>query len=296
LKIPDNFLGIFYMVVGTFFLTSMTAIVRYIADELHPFEIAFFRNLFGLMMLLPILLRNGIDSMRTENIGGMALRSVFHTGGMLFYFMALTLMPLAQLSSLTFLGPLVITLLAVLLLGEKLGLRRLTSLIIGFSGALIIVRPGTDYIGLGVVYALASVFSWAGAVIVIKRLSRTNSTITTTIYGLFFLTIFTFLPAIFVWSWPSAEQFLWLVVLAMVGTVGQLLFTEALKVADVTLVMPFDFSKLIWASLFGFIFFYEIPSLWTFLGGGIIFASSTYVAYRERKINYAVSDEIKIMQ
>ncbi len=284
------------MVVGTFFLTSMTAIVRYIADELHPFEIAFFRNLFGLMMLLPILLRNGIDSMRTENIGGMALRSVFHTGGMLFYFMALTLMPLAQLSSLTFLGPLVITLLAVLLLGEKLGLRRLTSLIIGFSGALIIVRPGTDYIGLGVVYALASVFSWAGAVIVIKRLSRTNSTITTTIYGLFFLTIFTFLPAIFVWSWPSAEQFLWLVVLAMVGTVGQLLFTEALKVADVTLVMPFDFSKLIWASLFGFIFFYEIPSLWTFLGGGIIFASSTYVAYRERKINYAVSDEIKIMQ
>ena len=81
------------MLVGTFFLTIMTAIVRSLADDLHPFEIAFFRCLMGLAMLLPILLRNGVKSMYTKNIGSMALRSAFHTGGMLFYFMALTLMP-----------------------------------------------------------------------------------------------------------------------------------------------------------------------------------------------------------
>ena len=284
------------MLVGTFFLTIMTVIVRSLSDDLHPFEIAFFRCLMGLVMLLPILLRNGVKSMYTKNIGNMALRSAFHTGGMLFYFMALTLMPLAELSSLTFLAPLVITLLAVLLLGEKLGIRRIASLIIGFSGALIILRPGSEVIGIGAIYALGSVFSWAGAVIIIKRLSRTNSTVTITIYGLFFLTLFTFFPALFVWRWPTFDQYIWLFALAVVGTIGQLLFTEAMKVADVTLIMPFDFSKLVYASLFGFIFFAEVPSFWTFVGGGIIFASATYVAYRERQTKNVRSDPIKILE
>ena len=246
------------MLVGTFFLTAMVVIVRNLSSDLHPFEIAFFRCLLGLLMLLPILLRNGIKSMYTKNIGGMALRSAFHTGGMLFYFLALTLLPLAELSSLTFLAPLVIAVLAVFLLGEKLGVRRIFSLIIGFSGALIILRPGSEVIGLGAVYALISVFSWAGAVILIKRLSKTNSSVTITIYGLFFLTLFTLIPASFVWRWPTPDQYIWLFSLAAIGTVGQLLFTESMKVADVTLVMPFDFAKLIYASLFGFFIFSEV--------------------------------------
>ncbi len=284
------------MLVGTFFLTAMVVIVRNLSSDLHPFEIAFFRCLLGLLMLLPILLRNGIKSMYTKNIGGMALRSAFHTGGMLFYFLALTLLPLAELSSLTFLAPLVIAVLAVFLLGEKLGVRRIFSLIIGFSGALIILRPGSEVIGLGAVYALISVFSWAGAVILIKRLSKTNSSVTITIYGLFFLTLFTLIPASFVWRWPTPDQYIWLFSLAAIGTVGQLLFTESMKVADVTLVMPFDFAKLIYASLFGFFIFSEVPSFWTFLGGGIIFGSSMYVAYRERQSNSKNLDTIKNLE
>ena len=284
------------MLVGTFFLTAMVVIVRNLSSDLHSFEIAFFRCLLGLLMLLPILLRNGIKSMYTKNIGGMALRSAFHTGGMLFYFLALTLLPLAELSSLTFLAPLVIAVLAVFLLGEKLGVRRIFSLIIGFSGALIILRPGSEVIGLGAVYALISVFSWAGAVILIKRLSKTNSSVTITIYGLFFLTLFTLIPASFVWRWPTPDQYIWLLSLAAIGTVGQLLFTESMKVADVTLVMPFDFAKLIYASLFGFFIFSEVPSFWTFLGGGIIFGSSMYVAYRERQSNSKNLDTIKNLE
>ena len=284
------------MLVGTFCLTTMVVIVRNLSDDLHPFEIAFFRCSLGLVMLLPILRRNGVKSMHTKNIGSMALRSAFHTGGMLFYFMALTLMPLAELSSLTFLAPLVITVLAVLLLGEKLGIRRIVSLFVGFSGALIILRPGFEAIGTGALYALGSVFSWAGAVIIIKHLSRSNSSVTITIYGLFFLSLFTFIPALFVWSWPTLDQYFWLFALAAVGTVGQLLFTESMKVADVTLVMPFDFAKLIYASLFGFFIFSEVPNFWTFVGGGVVFASSTYVAYRERQTNNVGSNPVKNLE
>lgn len=296
LTFNSNLKGIIYMLVGTFFLTAMVVIVRNLSSGLHPFEIAFFRCLIGLLLLLPVLLRSGIKSIYTKNIGNMALRSVFHTGGMLFYFLALTLMPLAELSSLTFLAPLVITLLAVLLLGEKLGIRRIFSLIIGFSGALIILRPGFEVIGIGAIYALASVLSWAGAVIIIKHLSRTNSSVTITIYGLFFLTIFTFLPALFVWRWPTPDQYIWLFALAAVGTLGQLLFTEAMKVADVTLVMPFDFAKLIYACFFGFFIFSEVPSVWTLIGGGIIFGSSTYIVYRERQTKNENLDTIKALE
>jgi drug/metabolite transporter (DMT)-like permease len=291
LNISTNLRGILYMLAGTFFLTTMTAMVRHLSDGMHPLEIAFFRNFLGLAMMLPFLIRNGIGSMRTDNIGGMALRSVFHAGGMMLYFMALTLMPLAELSSLTFTGPLVITLLAVIFFGEKLGPRRIVSLIFGFSGALIILRPGSEVLGIGAVYALTSVLSWSAAVIVIKHLSRTNSTVSITIYALFFLTLFTFLPALFVWRWPTFDQYLWMAGLAFFGTVGQLLFTEAMKIADVTLVMPFDFSKLIWASLFGFFFFAETPGPLTFFGGAIIFASATYVAFRERKIKLLTADD-----
>ena len=111
----------------------MSVIVRHVAADLHIFEIAFFRNIFGLIMLLPFLVKTGISSLQTENMGGMALRGIFHTVAMLCYFMALTLMPLADLSALTFLGPLVITFFAVLLLGENLGWRRFSGLLIGFT-------------------------------------------------------------------------------------------------------------------------------------------------------------------
>jgi drug/metabolite transporter (DMT)-like permease len=284
-SISPKIRGILLMLSGTLFLTAMVALVRYLSTDLHPFVIAFFRNLMGLGMLLPLLLRDGLGSLKTNNMGGMALRSVFHTGGMLLFFLALTLMPLAKLSSLTFTSPLFSCLLAVLLLREKIGINRSVGLIIGFSGVLIILRPGSDLIGIGAVYAILSSISWAGAVVVIKNLSRTNSTVTITIYGLFFLVLFTLVPAMFFWRWPSSEQYLWLIALALAGTVGQLLFTEAMKVADVTLVMPFDFSRILWASLFGVMFFAETPSIWTFVGGGVILAGATYVAYREHAFN-----------
>jgi len=156
------------------------------------------------------------------------------------------------------------------------------SLIIGFSGALIILRPGIEVIDASALVALGSAASWGAAVLVIKFLSRTDSPVTITIYGLAFLTLFTFPPALFVWQWPTWEQMGWMAVIAALGTVGQIMFAQSMKRADATLVMPFDFTKLLWASLLGFVVFSEVPTVWTIVGGTVIFASSTYFTYRER--------------
>ena len=269
------------MMLAAILLTSMGTIVRFVSEELHPFQVAFCRNLFGLVMLTPLLLRFGLEPLKTKRIGYMAARGIFNALAMLAYFLALGLMPLSEISALTFTVPLFVALLAVLFLGERLGPRRIASLAIGFSGALIILRPGVAVIDIGAMYALFSAATWAVAIIIIKHLSRTDSSVTITIYGLFFLVIFTLLPAYFVWKWPTGEQFLWLITLAAAGTAGQLLFAQSMKNADATLVMPFDFTKLIWASLFGFLIFLEIPTIWTIAGGAVIFTSASYLTYRE---------------
>ena len=232
-------------------------------------------------MITPVLMRTGLANFRTNNIGLMAARGGLNAAAMILFFVALGMMPLAEISALTFTTPLFVALLVVPILRERLGSRRIASLVVGFSGALIIIRPGVEIIDLGAVLALASAAAWAGAVIVIKYLSRTDSPETITMYGLLFLALFTLPPALFVWRWPTPVEYLWLVAIAAAGTLGQLLFTYALKNADASLVMPFDFTKLIWASLFGFVIFAETPTVWTWVGGIIIFAGASYVTLRE---------------
>ena len=138
---------------------------------------------------------------------------------------------------------------------ERMGSRRMVSLVIGFTGALIILRPGIEIVQVGALYVLFSAISWGTAVVLIKHLSRTNSSVTITLYGLSFLAIFTFPPALFVWEWPTGEQYIWLVVIAAGGTAGQLLLTQSLKVADATLV--YDFVPWLFTGLYGeFIYFF----------------------------------------
>ena len=134
---------------------------------------------------------------------------------------------------------------------------------------------------MGALYALFSAITWGTAVVVIKKLSHTNSTVTITFYGMSFLAVFTLPPALFVWQWPTPEQYLWLLAIVAGGTAGQLMFAQSLKIADATLVMLFDFTKLIWASVFGILIFSEVLTIWTLTGGAVIFASSSYITYRE---------------
>ncbi|MCP5080203.1 MAG: DMT family transporter [Alphaproteobacteria bacterium] len=276
-------LAITCMVAAGFLNTVMLSAIKQLTSDLHPFEIAFFRSLVGFLVLLPLIWRSGgFEFMRTSQIGRHVLRGALNAGGMLLYFWAVALAPLATVSAIGFASPLFAALLAILILREKVGLRRWAGLAIGFAGTIVILRPGSGIIEFGALIALGSSVMWAGAMITIKQLTGTESPLAITTWGAFSVGVFCLIPALFFWQWPTLEQCLWLVVVGILGSIIQLSLAKAFSLADTTLVLPFDFLKLVWASIFGYLLFAEVPSLWAWVGGMIISASAFYIAYRER--------------
>nr|WP_279611308.1 DMT family transporter [Thermostichus vulcanus] len=271
------------MLLATGCFASLGAIIRLNSPAIHPFQIVFLRNLFGFLTLSPLLLQAGIQSLRTTKIGLYLSRGVISTVGMLLSFWAASILPLAEATALSFTQLLFASLIAVLVLQERMRPYRWLALGLGFAGALVMLRPGFQEgsLGIGLTLIASALFAWV--TIVIKMLSRTESSITITAYMGLLQTPMSFLAAVWVWTWPSPEQWLWMVAMGLLGTIGQVALTQAYKLADVTTVMPLDFSRLIWASLIGFWVFAEIPDWWTCLGGALIFAGATSGVYGEAR-------------
>lgn len=273
--------AIAWMVLSTVAFSAMHALVRHITQEIHVFEVAFFRNFFGVIALLPLFLRYGLTPLKTDRLGMLSFRAVINTGAMFAYFYGLSVSPLAAVSALGFSAPIFATLLAILFLGEVVRVRRWVAIFIGFAGALTIIRPGVIEFDPGMLSVLTSSVLWAGALVVIKSLSKTESSLTITAYMGILMAPLSLIPAIFVWDWPTLEQLGWMAAIGVLGTVGQYTMTEALHMGDTSEVMPLDFLKLIWAALFGFLAFGETPDVFTWIGGVTIFAAATYIALRE---------------
>ncbi len=263
---------------------SMHAVIRIASNEQHPFEVAFFRNLFGLIILSPFLLRHGFGALRTRRLPLHAARGAVHVCAMLMFFFAVPITPLGTVAALSFTAPLFVTIGAVLVLGEVVRIRRIVALIAGFVGALVIIRPGMAALDPGSLLVLGSSAVWAGTMILIKLLSRTESSLTMTAYMAVFLTPLSSIAAAFVWQWPSLEELGWFALMGMFGTASHLCLAQAFREADATVVLPVDFLRLIWASVFGYLLFNEVPTLFVWIGGVIIFASTLYLAYREAKV------------
>jgi drug/metabolite transporter (DMT)-like permease len=276
--------GIVMMAVAALLFSSMHATIRHVSSGLHPFEIAFFRNVFALLFVVPWFVRLGFAPLRTQRFGMHLLRTAFNVVAMLCFFYALSITPLAEVTALNFTAPIFTTLLAALILGEVVRARRWSAVAIGFLGTLVILRPGFAEIGLGEILALASALVWAFALLVIKSLSRTESSLTIITYMSLLLLPLSLAPALLFWQWPTPEQLLWLALIGMLGAAAQYLMTEALSLADTSVVMPIDFTKLIWISAIAYLAFGEVPDVFTWIGGAIIFASTFYIGLREQQI------------
>jgi drug/metabolite transporter (DMT)-like permease len=281
---PSPFRGMAYMLACGFAFAAMNAIIRHMSADLHPLEIAFFRSLFGLLAFAPAFIRHGIEPLRTNRPAMHLLRGSLNVVSMTLFFTAISLVPLAKVAALGFSAPLFATVLAVVLLGEAIRARRITALIVGFTGTMIILRPGYGGMDLGAVLILISSLGYATGLIVIKSLTRTESSTTISIYAMLVTTPATFLLALSVWQAPTWSQLAWMAAIGGIGSLAHLAFAEAVKAVDITVVMPLDFTKLIWSAIIGYLVFAEIPDVWTWVGGTVIFSAVIYIAYREKHV------------
>ncbi|MFL2682726.1 MAG: DMT family transporter [Alphaproteobacteria bacterium] len=282
--------GIGLMIIATVLFSVMHASIKYMSSSLHPFEIAFFRNLFGLIVIAPWFIRYGLEPLKTKKIKLHLARSFFNVIAMLSFFYSLSIAPLADVASLAFTAPLFASILAVVFLKEIIGIKRIIAIILGFIGAIIVIDPVYSSINNGHILTLLSASVWSVSLIIIKILGRTESSVTITSYMVIIMIPLSGIAALFYWETPTINDLIFLVIIGISGTAAQMLLAQALRQGDTSIIMPFDFLKLIWAVGIGYLFFFEVPSLNTWLGSIIIFLSTLYIAYREK----ILSKKIKI--
>jgi drug/metabolite transporter (DMT)-like permease len=275
------------MVLGTVMFAAMHTAIRYTTQHLPAVEVAFFRNVFGLVVILPLLVRHGPRLFYTERLDLHVLRAVLNVFSMWAFFIGLSLTPLARATALSFTAPLFTALLSALFLGEVFRWRRWTAIFCGFFGALVILRPGFQVLDAGALLVIVSSLLWSLAIVDIKILGRTESSITITAYVTVLMIPMTLAPAVAVWQTPPLDMWVWLIFIGVIGTLGQIVVTDALKLADMTVLMPLDFLKLVWATAFGIVLFAEVPDFLTFVGAAVVFGSSFYIAWRESKLRRA---------
>jgi drug/metabolite transporter (DMT)-like permease len=285
---PNGAKGVGLMLGSAASISGANGAVQHLShSNLHVFEIAFFRQLLGLIFMSALFLRGGFRPLITGKFALHVLRSVLNVLAMLAFFYGLSLEPLAKVVSLGLTAPLFATVGAVLFLRERMTPHRWIALGIGVVGALIILRPGIQVVSLGALMVLTSNTLWAVALVVIKVLTRTESSVTVALYSSLLQTPIAFMFAVFFWQWPTAEQLVWLTGIAIFGTISQLALTEAFRKADATLVLPADFTKVIWASLIGYFFFNQVPEIWVGVGAVVIFSAVFYNSYSDSRISRA---------
>lgn len=280
-SVPTNLVGMALMIVAAGLATAMHASVRILSADLHPLEIVFLRQIVVGVILLPWLLRFGIGVMKTN-------RFTFHLGRGLcqsvsnsLWFWALSLVPLAKVSALSFSQVLFAVVGAIVFLGEKPRLARWIALAVGFVGILVIVQPGAETIGLGIVLVLVSRIFVAANKVISKSLTGTESSATILAYSAVIISTATLVPTIFVWQMPAAQDWIWIAAIGAFGFSGQFCMLQAYKLADLGAVEPLGFSRVLWAALFGFLLFGEIPSAGTWIGGALVVLAVSYLARSE---------------
>lgn len=281
--------GVAFMAVSGLLITMLHVIVRDISKDVHPIQIAFFRNVIGFVLLIPFLLRQDRTLWISKQPKLQLFRSIVGVLAMITWFMCLSMMPVGDATAISFVTVLFVTMGAALVLGEKVGIRRWSAIAIGFVGTLIIVRPGSGIFGPGVLVALASTVFWAASILCVKVLSRTDSSVTMVFSANLYFTVFSFIPALFVWTWPTVEQFAWMLAIGILAMLGHLCMATALRATDATVVAPVDYLRLLWAAGIGYLVFGEFPDLWTWVGGTVIFLSTVYITYRESRRGRAAS-------
>lgn len=267
---------------GLFFAVSHSTI-RHVTQDLHPLEAVFFRNLYALLFLTPMFWRSRRNGVRTQRLNLHLLRGVLQCVAVMAMFIGLSLIPLAEATALSFTSPLFVAVGATWVFHEAAPRRRWLAIGAGFFGMLLIIRPGFAEFSMGAWFMIGSAVLFAVTKMMAKSLSRTDSSTVIVAYVSFVMTPLALIAALFVWRWPTLEEFFWLTVIGVAATAAQLLLVQAYRHADMTVVEPLSFVRLLWAALLGFLIFAESPSPWVWGGALVIFLAGISLARGEAR-------------
>ncbi len=282
--LPEAAQGVLWMLLAGLNFSLMAATVKWLGAGLDSFQIAFFRCAFGLALVLPFVLRAGLPAMRTRHARLHVMRALAGILAMSAGFYALTHLPLADVAAVSFTRGMFIILLAVLFLGERVRWRRWTATGVGFLGVLIMLGPGSAGFEPVMLVALMQAFMAGVVVTLIRRLPTSERPITVLFYFGMITTPVSLVPALLVWT-PVGWQELGLLALgAGFGVVGQACAIRAHRAGEASIIAPFDYARLVYATLFGFLLFADLPDRWTVLGAAVIVASSLFIWYRETRL------------
>ena len=275
--------GIAWMALTGLLFVAVTGIVRHLGTDMSPVQAAFIRYAMGVVIMAPIILRVRWTRIASGRVGMFLTRGLVHGAGVMLWFYAMAHIPIAEVTALGFTAPIFTTIGAALFLGEKVRARRIGAVLMGFAGALIILRPGIAVIDPGAIAQLVAAPLFAASFILAKKLTETDPT-RVIVGGLtIIVTLVLLVPALLVWRTPTPVELGWLFATASFATAGHLTLTQAFRAAEITATQPVAFLQLVWATLLGYYAFGETPDMFTWIGAAVIVASATYIAHRELK-------------
>jgi drug/metabolite transporter (DMT)-like permease len=282
-SLPGNVQGALWILTSAVIFTATNALIKHMGSSLDSFQMVFFRGLFGTLFLLPIVWRaGGMEVLRTSRMNFHLARGLTGSLALMTIFYALTHMPLADVTGISFSRSLWVIVLAVLFLNEQIRWRRWAATLVGFLGVLVMVRPGPEANPAAIAAVLNALFV-AMSVVLIKRMTVTEKPLTILFWGTLIPTFVTLPPALVVWKNPTNME---LILMALVGaglSVGHTCLIQGLRVGEATAVMPFDYTRLILSGFAGYVFFMEVPDPYTIVGALMIVGSTFYIAHRESR-------------
>lgn len=273
------------MSASVLLFTLMSVFVKELSDRIPLAEIVFFRNAVGLLpVMVAVYWTGGLGNLRTERLAGHFGRAVVGLSAMSLLFLSFAMLPLADATAINYTAPLFLTALSAPLLREKVGIYRWSAVLAGFAGMLVMLRPGDGVLETGALVALAAAFLQAMAMVAVAQLSRTESSTTIVFYFTAITTVLAALPLPWLWVAPqSALDWGLLAGIGLIGGCAQLCLTRAYAHAQAAVIAPFTYASLLWATLFGYLFWGDVPDTQTLLGAGVVAASGVFIVFREAR-------------
>ncbi len=282
-RIPNHLHGIAYFTGAMLFFSLMNVLIRYMNDALPSVQLVFLRNIISFCLFLPFIARKGISNMKTQRLKRHFFRAFVGLIAMEAWFYSLTELEVNIATAISFTAPLFTTMFAVFFLGEMIGKVRIVTLIIGFGGVLIIANPFAGEWNPMMLVALFSAAMIAAAGVIVKTLTTTEPSWRIVFYMAGFMSILSFPPAYFAWQPVTQDAFIIIAAIAILSTFAQFCLAQAFATSPMVVLMPFDFSRLIFTAALAWVILQEPITPATVIGSIVIISSTVYISWREMK-------------